>query len=469
MGRLSTLDYAFLALETAASPKHVAGLQVFDLPENAAPGFLDGLYETFRSSQPVAPFDQKLKHSLGLPTWVEDKAIDLDYHVRRCVLPAPGSRSQLVELVAELHEERLDRTRPLWQFHLIEGVKGGKRFAAYLKIHHAYMDGAKVSARVTRVLSESPDDLEIAPFWSAHRSARSESPKKRSLMQKLQGGVHQLGQGAVTAVQLGLLNVGHLFQALHMIKGGLPLPFSAPKSLINQPLTPPRSVAAVDLPLPLVRGVAKANKVKVNDVILEVCDSALRRYLSERGEAIEEPLIAQVPIALEQAQANQVGNQITIALLELATTEPDPSLRLQEISNNATTVKQKFSKVTPSTAQTYTVFWQTIAEVFNMVGLTGRARPLGNVLVSNLPGPKKRLYLRGAPVIGIYPISAIPPGMTLNITIYTYANMMHFGMIAGREAIPDLERLAEYIEAGLRELEAKAQARPEPAPPMGHA
>jgi len=167
MGRLSAVDYAFLALETAESPKHVAGLLVLDVPGNAEPGFLSDLFNTFRTSAPVPPFSQKLRSSFGLPSWVEDPDIDMDYHVTRHVLPAPGDRSQLGDLVSHLHEERLDRSRPMWQFHFIEGLKGGERFACYLKIHHAYMDGAKMSARVARALSESR-----TPSCAAHPPIR---------------------------------------------------------------------------------------------------------------------------------------------------------------------------------------------------------------------------------------------------------------------------------------------------------
>lgn len=454
MGRLSVLDYAFLALETVESPKHVAGLFVVDIPASRRARFPSELFELFRSSAPIPPFNQKLGSSFGLPTWIDDPAIDMEYHVHRHVLPDPGSSSQLVELISELHEERLDRSRPMWQFHQIEGLKGGERLACYLKIHHAYMDGAKMSARVARVLSSSPDDLSVTPFWSTKVSRPSKGGGKQGPGAKFKGATWKLRENAGMVPELLALNFGHLLQALRLRKGELPVPFSAPKTLLNRPMTPPRSLAAADLPLSDVQRLAKANGVKVNDVLLEICDGALRRYFIDRGEPVDQPLVAQVPIALERAQAHQVGNQISIALIELATTEADPLARLQQISRNSAQVKKKFSEVSGSTAGNYTVLWNTVAEAFNMVGLTGRARPLGNLVVSNLPGPKERLYLGGAPVRALYPISTMAPGASLNITIYTYAGQMHFGLIAGREAIPDLERLAKYIEEGLEELEA---------------
>lgn len=463
MGRLSALDYAFLALETAESPKHVAGLFVMDLPGDAGPRFLSELFETFRSSAPIPPFNQKLGSSFGLPIWTDDPAIDMDYHVRRHVLSDSGSRGQLVDLVSELHEERLDRSRPMWQFHMIEGLKDGERFACYMKIHHAYMDGAKMSARVARVLSSSPDDLSVTPFWSADLSRRPRSEHKQSAGERLKGAARALGQGAATVPELLTLNFSHVLQGMRLREGQLPAPFSAPKTLLNRPLTPPRTVAAADLSLSSVKQVAKANGVKVNDVLLEICDGALRRYFIDRGEPIDQPLVAQVPIALERAQADQVGNQITIALIELATSEPDPLARLHRISSNSTQVKKKFSELSEATAGAYTVLWNTVAEAFNSVGLTGRARPLGNLVISNLPGPRERLYLRGAPVLALYPISTMAPGASLNITIYTYAGQMHFGVIAGREAIPDLDRLATYIEEGLDTLKTLAEVKDEPA------
>ena len=449
MTRLSVIDYAFLALETAESPKHVAGLLVLDLPENAEPRFLSNLFDSFRSSEPVPPFNQKLGRSLGLPTWTDDPNIDMGYHVIVHVLPEPGDRSQLVELVSRLHEERLDRSRPMWQFHLIEGLKAGQRFACYFKIHHAYMDGAKMSARVARVLNRSPDDHSVMPIWCADLSRPKKSRPKKRLAAKLRSAAKSAGE----VPELVALNLSHVPQALGLTKGQMPAPFSAPKGLLNQPLTPPRALAAADLPLEAVRKVAKAQGVKVNDVLLELCDGALRRYVAERGEPANQALIAQVPIALEQAKGHATGNQITIALIELATTEPDPLTRLHRIAANTAQVKKKFSEVSGSNAQTYTVLWNAVAEAFNIAGLTGKARPLGNVVISNLPGPKERLYLRGAPVRALYPISTIAPGASLNITIYTYAGQMHFGLIAGRDAIPDLQRLAQYIEDGFEELQ----------------
>ncbi len=452
MARLSLVDCGFLALETAESPKHVAGLLVLDMPENARPRFFSELFETFQSSMPIAPFSQKLGLSLGLPTWTDDPAIDMQYHVRRHVLPDPGSRTQLVDLVSGLHEERLDRSRPLWQFHLIEGLKGGERFACYLKIHHAYMDGAKMSARLVRSLSSSPTESAVTPFWSAEVRRRSKGGGKKSVGEKLKGVAAKVRQNTAMVPELTALNFRHALQELHLAKGELPAPFSAPKTFLNRPLSPARTLAAVDLPLSTVQRLAKAHGVKINDVLLEICDSALRKYSADRGEPIDQPLVAQVPIALERAQADQAGNQITIALIELATTEADPLARLQQIASNSKRVKKKFSEVSGSTAETYTVLWNVVAEVFNAAGLTGRARPLGNVVISNLPGPRERLYLGGAPVRALYPISTLAPGSSLNITIYTYAGQMHFGVIAGREACPDLERLAQYIDEGLEEL-----------------
>ena len=452
MRRLSLLDYAFLLRETAESPKHVAGLLVVDIPENASQRFLWDLFDTFRTSAPVPPFSQKLSSSFGLPTWTDDPDIDMDNHVIRHVLPDQGTWSQLVDLLSGLHEERLERSRPLWQFHLVEGLNGGKRFAGYLKVHHAYMDGAKMSARAVRSLNPSPDDHTVTPFWSAQVSRSSKRRRKKGLGAKLKS-----ARKNVTSVpELVSLNLGHVPQSLGLVKGEVPAPFSAPRTLLNRPLTPPRMLAAADLPLEAVRRLAKAQGVKVNDVLLEVCDGALRRYFAERGEPAIQALVAQVPIALQGADAEHEGNTIAIVQIELDTTEPDALARLQRIAANSAKVKNRFSGLSGQTAQNYTILWNTVAEALNLVGMTGKARPLGNLVISNLPGPRERLYLGGAPVRALYPISTMSPGASLNITIYTYAGQMHFGLVAGREAIPDLERLATYIEEGLEELKTLA-------------
>ena len=437
MARLSLVDYAFLALETAESPKHVAGLLLFELPDNAEPRFLSNLFESFRSSRPVPPFNQKLQRSLGVPTWTDDANIDMRYHVTRHVLPEPGDRRQLVDLVSKLHEDRLERSRPMWQFHLIEGLAGGERFACYFKIHHAYMDGAKMSARLARVLNRSAEEDAITPIWSADLSRPKSSRPAKGLAARLRGMTTHL----TDVPELLALNLSHVPQALGITKGDMAAPFSAPKTLLNRPLTSSRALASVDLPLATVRDIAKAQGVKVNDVLLELCDGALRAYFAKRRDPATQALVAQVPISLREARGHETGNQITIALIELATTEPDRLARLRQIAANSARVKKRFAEVSGTTAQNYTVLWNTVAEALDLAGLTGRTRPLGNIVISNLPGPQEQLYLGGAPFRALYPISTMAPGTALNITIYTYAGQMHFGIVAGSDAIRDPERL----------------------------
>ncbi|NNL48911.1 MAG: DUF1298 domain-containing protein, partial [Acidimicrobiia bacterium] len=240
---------------------------------------------------------------------------------------------------------------------------------------------------------------------------------------------------------------------LHLGGDDLPVPFTAPRTAFNSPLTPERSVAVLDLSLDRLHNIAHHAAVTINDVLLELCDQAMIRYLDEHGGAPDEPLIAQMPVSLRRPGVEQ-GNQITIAILELGSKETNPVRRLQDIHNHASDVKHEFTDMTPETAETYTLLMQSVAQLGETLGAGRLLPPLGNVVISNVIGPRKQLYLRGARLLAIYPISTIAPGLALNITIFTCQNTLHVGLVAGKSAIPDLEPIAANLHAALDDLES---------------
>lgn len=450
MAKLSLADFGFVALESAYSPKHVGGLQVYELPEGAKPDFVRHLYDAFRAQPPSAPFDLKLKRG-GIPEWVQDDAIDMSYHVRHTALPYPGTRVELANLVEDLHEELLDRSRPMWRFYLIEGVAKG-RFATYFKVHHAYMDGVTLQARASGVLSESPDDMAVVPFWSdIPKRPRRTNKGKAAWRQRW---TRRVGEGSATVAQLSQLALRHVSQSLKLSDGDLPVPFSSPKTSLNARLTPARSVAPADIPLSVVKEVANAHGVKVNDVILAICDCALREHLTAQGESADTPLVAEVPISLRRGEGEGGGNQIAIALIEMGTADASPAERLAQIAANAKRAKEWFGQRSAAVGTAYTLLLQSGAHIGDVLGLTGRTAPLGNVMISNVPGLGRQRYLCGAPMLSVYPLSTIAPGTALNITILTYEGTMHFGLVAGRGAIPDLHPIATNIERALDDLRA---------------
>ena len=462
MTDVPVLDYAFLAFETEASPKHVAGLQVFELPEHAPGDFVAQLVLKVKDARLEAPFNQKLKSRMvGIPQWVEDAELDLDDHVFVESVPEPHTMAALLDRIEELHAESLDRSAPLWQLTVFEHLEG-RRFATYFKVHHAYMDGISLSQRTVTALSENPDVDDLGTFLGVnhaeHRKVRDH------LMSNLFGGAKRVGTAALVLPALAKLGLKHGLRMLHLGGNELPVPFTAPRTAFNTALTARRSVAVVDLPLDRVHNVAQHAAVTVNDVLLELCDQALTRYLDVHEGAPDTPLIAQMPVSLRRPDLEQ-GNQITIALLELGSKETNPVRRLQDIHAHATDVKHEFAAMTPETAEAYTVLMQSVAQLGESVGAGRIMPPLGNVVISNVIGPRKPLYLCGAPLLAIYPISTIGPGLGLNITMYTYRDTLHVGIVAGHTAIPDLEPIAANLRSALDEIEVAMGLAPKPKRP----
>ncbi|WP_405238793.1 WS/DGAT/MGAT family O-acyltransferase [Lentisalinibacter orientalis] len=453
MSQLSLLDYMLLLLETKDSPRHVGGLQVFELPPDAPEDFVRSLVAEMLASEPVEPFNQKLKVPLaGRPRWVVDPDMDLADHILHEALPAPGREQDLLDRVAQLHGRLLDRNAPLWEVYVIEGLEGG-RFGVYAKIHHAYMDGISMSRRSMASLSKTPDE-DVAPMWANAEHSREHEAVRKGIVETLFGSAKTFGRLAMVGPQLSQLALRHGWRLLGG-GGDLPVPFTAPRTAFNQPLTAARAFGVCSVPLERTRSLAKEQGVTVNDVILALCDTALRRYLDERDEHPDKPLVAQMPISVRSDEGGS-GNQVTIALLELASDESDPLARLQEIHEHAGSVKHEYAEMGVEAAEAYTILVQTLMHIGDLAHLSERFPPLGNVLVSNVIGGTEPRYIRGARLTASYPISTIPPGMSMNVTIYSYAGNLHFGVLTGRRAIPDPARIAEGITAAFDELESAA-------------
>lgn len=458
MGKLSLLDTAFLALETEASPKHVAGLGIFDPGEKKLD--LRMLLAKMKAVAAEPPFNQKLDMSVvSLPKWVEDPDLDLDWHVRHVALPKPGSVDDLMKFVGHAHAPVLERSRPLWEFYLIEGLEGG-RFATYFKIHHAYMDGATISRRIVSTFNDSASDTTVTPIWGLRVRNPKVTKQERGLITQLTGGLKSAGIMARAVPQLGTLVAEHGFKALGIRNDSLPVPFTAPKSRLNARMSPARSAGIAQLELDRVRHVAHEAGVTINDVLLSIVDGALMAYLDEIGEQPEKPLIAQMPISLRRNGESGEGNQLTIALVELATGERDPRVRLERIHRHSAEVKEEYGRMSEWTASTYTVVLQTIAQVVELARADRFSHPLGNIVVSNVIGEQKPRYMGGARSVGMFPISTIGPGLSANITFYTSDGVVNIGMIAGREAIEDALYVTESMVRSFEELESALDAGP---------
>ena len=455
MPNLSFYDYAFLATETADSPKHVAGLQIFRPPEDYAGDYVSDLVEALSERPPGPPFSMRLQGSmLGMPRWVEDEHFDLSYHLRQTRLPHPGSRQQLMDVVARLHSVLLDRQRPLWEMHVIEGLDDGC-FALYSKIHHAYCDGATLVRLMLGTLNRTAEDQSVRASWEPLEKA-SYRHEDKGLLPRLGQSVDQLRRGASTAIELTGLAGRMLLQRLGANSGRLPVPFTAPRTRLNAAVTRARRAAIGQLPMDGIKALCEQTGTTINDVLVTICDIALTRYLREHDDRPKGPLVAQMPVSLRRDGNEEMGNQIAIMPVTLGRSSHDPLRRLHEVSRSCAEVKEESINMSRDTVSLYTLLIQGVAQAGEFLGMNDTLPPLGNILISNVPGPRFPLYLRGSRLISSYPLSAIPPGLAMNITLFSYDGKFDIGLIAGYDAIPDINALPVYMEEAFAALGAAA-------------
>ncbi|MGI9264528.1 MAG: wax ester/triacylglycerol synthase family O-acyltransferase [Gammaproteobacteria bacterium] len=451
MAKLSFYDYAFLLTETADSPKHVAGLQIFEPPADYEGDFVADLIEQLAQRPPGPPFNFKFRRTLlGSPEWVEDESFDLDYHLRHSRLPHPGSKDQLMDLVGRLHAVLLDRMRPLWEVHVIEGLEGG-RFALYAKIHHSYCDGITLVKIMMGTLKSSPEDRDLRASWESRGSAVLRKPESGSTVGK---GMEIFKQGLGTAFELSSLAARMTLQRLGLGDEDLPVPFTAPRTLLNAPVNRARRAAIGRLSLGDTKDLAKATNTKLNDVVLTVCDIALGRYLREHGDEQHAPLVAQMPLNLRRDGNHEMGNQIAILPVVLGNAGREPLKRLNEISRSSAVVKHGAGTMSADAVSIYTLALQGVAQAGEIMGASTLLPPLGNVLISNVPGPQMPLFFWGARLVSSFPLSAIPPGLAINITFFSYDGRLDVGLIAGYDAVPDIAAIPDYMNDAFSALQA---------------
>ncbi|MGB5209201.1 MAG: wax ester/triacylglycerol synthase family O-acyltransferase [Gammaproteobacteria bacterium] len=455
MPNLSFYDYAFLVTETADSPKHVAGLQILRPPEDYTGDYVADLVAALSERQPGAPFSMRFHSPMfGMPRWVEDEHFDLSYHLRQTRLPHPGTRQQLMDVVARLHSVLLDRQRPLWEMHVIEGLDDGC-FALYSKIHHAYCDGATLVRLMLGTLNRTAEDQSVRASWEPLEKA-SYHQHDKGLLPRIGQGVDQVRRGAATAVELTGLAARMVMQRLGANAGRLPVPFTAPRTKLNAAVTRARRAAIGQLPMDGVKTLCEQTGTTINDVLVTICDIALTRYLREHDDRPSGPLVAQMPVSLRRDGNEQMGNQIAIMPVTLGRSSHDPLRRLHEVSRSCAEVKEESINMSRDTVSLYTLLIQGVAQAGEFLGMNDALPPLGNILISNVPGPRFPLYLRGSRLISSYPLSAIPPGLAMNITLFSYDGKFDIGLIAGYDAIPDINLLPGYMDEAFAALCAAA-------------
>ncbi len=454
MTALSPTDSAFLWMETRNQPMHVAGLNIYTPPKGAGAQYIsDLLAEWGKHLQALAPFNLRPVLRMGLWHWEEDKEFELDYHLRHLALPQPGRIRELLSMVSRLHGNLMDRNRPLWEVYVIEGLPGG-RFATYSKIHHALIDGVSGAKLMADGLSRTAREQK-PPLWA---QVQPKASGGKRVSQSI-GLVQQFTNAARAGLEI-LPGIGSgLWDVLRTpsADSASALPFQAPPTPFNVEISGSRRFASQSYSLARFKRIGEATGATVNDVTLAICAGALRKYLEVHKALPRKPLVAMVPVSLH-GETDAGGNQVSLLLANLATHISDPLERLQHIVQSTTEAKARL-KAMPRLQK----MAHGIASLSPMgpAMVTGSAKkhPLFNVVISNVPGPKDTLYLNGARLDEVYPVSIPTHYLALNITISGYGDNLGFGYIACRRSVPALQRMLDYTDESIAELEQALKSR----------
>jgi WS/DGAT/MGAT family acyltransferase len=416
-----------------------------------------------------------LPWDVASPVWVEDREVDLDWHVRRVKLPRPGTMAQMERLVAKLHSEPLDRSRPLWRFYVIEGLASGE-IGWYSKIHHATLDGA-AGVQLAQALLDATAVPRKVPKAPARKL--DETPGVRELL----GVALSKSAGEVAKLLGALPEVARLLKATLKTgdasrfpkEGGRhPLPETGKRPRFSLPLGPPtrinvaitgkRAYATASIPLAQVKAIAKRHDAKVNDVVLALVSGALRRYLAYHGKVPRKPLVAAVPVSLRAEGDTAYSTRATMVLANLATHLADPLERLSAIrasAGKAKAITGAAKSVIPTDFVSIGAPW-LLAAAARAYGYTQGLKgwtPLANVVVSNIPGPDKPLFLAGGRLSTYWPVSIVEHGLGLNVTVESYCGSLDFGLLAAANAVPDVGRVARALVESHEELLALSTSR----------
>jgi diacylglycerol O-acyltransferase / wax synthase len=452
--RLSGLDSAFLSLETPQVHLHVAIVAVVDPATMAEPYSFDRL-KGFISQRllPVAAFRRRIVEvpfRLNHPIWVEDPNLDLDYHIRRHALPAPGGPLDLSELAGSLAGVPLDRSRPLWEIHVVEGLHDGN-VALVGKIHHAAVDGVSGAELFVHLMDLTPDgdgasatrSGTAAPATGGADGAAGAASPAPPAPERIPSDVELVGHDPGTVV------------------GALPL--RAPRAPWNASITPHRRVAFARVSLDDVRRVRAGFDVKVNDVVLALVSGSIRAYLSERGQLPDSPLVGMCPVSVRtEDEKGRQDNRVSAMFVHLRTDIDDVDERLRAIAVTTRGAKADHHALGARFLQNWAEHaapgtFALASRLYSALGVADRHPPIHNLVVSNVPGPDFPLYLAGGRLVATYPLGPVMEGAGLNVTVLSYLGNMDFGFMACAELVPDVWDLADHIETSMAELLAAAK------------
>lgn len=451
------LDLMWLIMETQASPTHVGALLLFEKPKDN-PAVVQQIVKAYRSYQPTPPFNYVPEvGGARIPHFREATAYDPSYHVQHIALPDGSTYEDLLRLVADLHEPMLDRARPLFRDWIIDGVPGN-RFALYTKVHHAIIDGVSGVKRLYASLSPSPRRSIPAPAFAAEVPVRKPRPPKAVVDRLAELGISATRQTlALRDVSMGVVKKG-----IASLLGADPVgsaPFTAHRGPMNEPLQMARSVATLSLSLDEMHAVGKHFGATLNDLAVTIVDEGMHRYLRQTNRAFPHRLVAFCPVSLRDDGDTTSGTKASAMFVHLGGHDANVLERIGQVVTALGAGKQELRAMSKDAATTYAIALLGVAELTMATHVDRVTPPLANIVISNVPGAREKMYVNGAALVGTFPVSAIAMSVGLNATLTSYHDRMDFGFVGNGIAMYDLTELARHVQEAYDELKAASSRK----------
>lgn len=463
MQRLSGLDASFLYFETRAQLLHVSGLIVLDVSEMKGGYSYEALRrELSRRVTGMPGFRRKLHDSLlnvDHPVWVEADDFDIDHHLHRVGIPAPGGDHELAELCAHLASQPIDRSMPLWQMYVIEGLPGDK-VAVFAKMHHSTVDGVTGANMMSQLCTLTPDDPSLDEDL-----VRETAGGSGALELAVGGALSRLA----TPWRLASLlpgTLGVLPSWINRARKGvaMPAPFTAPRTPFNSTITGHRSISFTSVDLEDIKQVKNAFGTTVNDVVLAICSTALRKYLDDLDALPRKPLIAMVPMSVHAAESRPGTNRVSGMFMSLSTDIDDPVERLEAIRDANIVAKDHTNALDANLLTDWAQFaapsvFGSAVRMYSRLRLSERHPVVHNLVISNVPGPNFPLYFLGGKIEKMLPMGPVFHGAGLNCSVMSLDGKLHFGFIGCKDLVPDPWPLANAVADALAEFVRAASKR----------